>query len=331
MFYCFVKKTINDVPDDEELLIQARYARSINSLIIYDSTREVFLNQFDESICIRNIPVLLRTSYEYYSTTAACIIKNGGILLEAPPEREVIQYWSNYLKPQRWIYLIRNEDLLRCQIEKDLEKKLLSNEYVFLKSSVKGFSKIIKARELLDYKSSFRAVIPRLNKLGINELIISENVKIAIDEYGKLEVRFIVLDNQIISASRFLHSKMHDVDTAFFEAAGIIISNISAKKGFPNNYVLDLAEIVTQNGSYIDVIEFNPISTALCYVNNTIFTCASNVIRSIHAKTGFGYEYCYDFLEGKNTYFSLNDKKNADYTYYIERSKLLDELLTTLE
>ena len=47
---------------------------------------------------------------------------------------------------------------------------------------------------------------------------------------------------------------------------------ISKIKGFPKNYILDIGEFLKDEKLVPDVVELNPITPAMCYVNNSIFT-----------------------------------------------------------
>lgn len=65
----------------------------------------------------------------------------------------------------------------------------------------------------------------------------------------------------------------------------------------------------------IDIVEVNPISSAMCYVNNSIFEEELEIIHDKHTELGIGYEFCYDALVHQERY---QKKINPlfDYTYY---------------
>ena len=68
---------------------------------------------------------------------------------------------------------------------------------------------------------------------------------------------------------------------------------------FPANYALDLGEFIDSNGnSYIDIVELNPISCSMCYVNNSIY---ADVV-------------CYDAIANPKNYDMLRIS-NKSYTY----------------
>ena len=71
---------------------------------------------------------------------------------------------------------------------------------------------------------------------------------------------------------------------------------------FPANYALDLGEFIDSNGnSYIDIVELNPISCSMCYVNNSIY---ADVVP----------EFCYDAIANPKNYDMLRIS-NKSYTY----------------
>ena len=100
-----------------------------------------------------------------------------------------------------------------------------------------------------------------------------------ITQLGTREIRHIILNNQVVNSFRALHSLKHTVPKSHKNIAIHMVDHIRRLGVFPANYALDLGEFIDSNGnSYIDIVELNPISCSMCYVNNSIYT---NVIPEI--------------------------------------------------
>lgn len=74
------------------------------------------------------------------------------------------------------------------------------------------------------------------------------------------------------------------------------------KDGFPSSYVLDMGLFEKNGETFADVVEMNPITTSLCYVNNSIFEEEVQEIAGLKTKWNIGVEYCYDALEHPERY-----------------------------
>ena len=84
---------------------------------------------------------------------------------------------------------------------------------------------------------------------------------------------------------------------------------------FPANYALDLGEFIDSNGnSYIDIVELNPISCSMCYVNNSIYTNVVPEISECQHQLMMGVEFCYDAIANPKNYDMLRIS-NKNYTY----------------
>ena len=91
-------------------------------------------------------------------------------------------------------------------------------------------------------------------------------------QLGTREIRHIILNNQVVNSSRALHSLKHTVPKSHKNIAIHMVDHIRRLGVFPANYALDLGEFIDSNGnSYIDIVELNPISCSICYVNNSIY------------------------------------------------------------
>ena len=95
----------------------------------------------------------------------------------------------------------------------------------------------------------------------------------------------------------------------------LMANHIRSLGVFPANYVLDLGEFVDCNGdSYIDIVELNPISCSMCYVNNSIYADVVPEISECQHQLMMGVEFCYDSIANPKNYDTLRIS-NKNYTY----------------
>ena len=95
----------------------------------------------------------------------------------------------------------------------------------------------------------------------------------------------------------------------------IMVDHIRRLGVFPANYALDLGEFIDSNGnSYIDIVELNPISCSMCYVNNSIYADVVPEIGECQRQLMMGAEFCYDAIANPKNYDMLRIS-NKSYTY----------------
>lgn len=134
-------------------------------------------------------------------------------------------------------------------------------------------------------------------------------------QLGTREIRHIILNNQVVNSSRSLHSLKHTVPKSHKNIAVHMADHIRSLGVFPDNYALDLGEFVDCNGdSYIDIVELNPISCSMCYVNNSIYTNVVPEIGECQHQLMMGVEFCYDAIANPKNYDMLRIS-NKNYTY----------------
>ena len=109
-----------------------------------------------------------------------------------------------------------------------------------------------------------------------------------------------------------LHSLKHTVPKSRKNIAIHIIRRLGV---FPANYALNLGEFIDSNGnSYIDIVELNPISCSMCYVNNSIYADVVPEIGECQRQLMMGAEFCYDAIANPKNYDMLRIS-NKSYTY----------------
>lgn len=124
-----------------------------------------------------------------------------------------------------------------------------------------------------------------------------------------------ILNNQVVNSSRALHSLKHTVPKSHKNIAIHMVDHIRRLGVFPANYALDLGEFIDSNGnSYIDIVELNPISCSMCYVNNSIYADVVPEIGECQRQLMMGAEFCYDAIANPKNYDMLRIS-NKSYTY----------------
>lgn len=70
----------------------------------------------------------------------------------------------------------------------------------------------------------------------------------------------------------------------------------------------------SNGNSYIDIVELNPISCSMCYVNNSIYADVVPEIGECQRQLMMGAEFCYDAIANPKNYDMLRIS-NKSYTY----------------
>lgn len=132
------------------------------------------------------------------------------------------------------------------------------------------------------------------------------------------------MDGRIVSSSRFVRAVKHIVLRSHINKANKIVERIKFIKVFPGNYVLDIGEFIDRNHNvFMDVVELNPLSCSMCYVNNSIFTELFPEIVNEQKQLWMGVEYCYDAIRNPQRY-QVERVANGRYPYkYSERYSFL--------
>ncbi len=300
MYYCFICEDINGLEENDPLKIQVKYADKIGKLILCDIKSAKIMDSTRNVVAINHKEIFLRGTCENYLAAAKIISAAGGILLETIADIEQIESWSKYIKPIRKIYDIKAKDIMEIAFDKEIMDFLVIHDKVFIKTRKKGCSICVSTEKIFSKDLELKKIIKELNPE--TDMLLSPYYEMDEDSYGKKEARFFVFNNEIKSCSRTLHSVKHSVSKRLKETALEVIEKISNISNFPVNYVLDIGVFKDEAATFMDVIELNPITCSLCYVNNSIFNISVPEIEEIVLKFGAGYEYCYDLLSNSNRY-----------------------------
>lgn len=108
--------------------------------------------------------------------------------------------------------------------------------------------------------------------------------------------------------------KLLDASSSFFDhnSSGEIRKIIDDNAAETHKTV---AHLIPDNGnSYIDIVELNPISCSMCYVNNSIYADVVPEIGECQRQLMMGAEFCYDAIANPKDYDMLRIS-NKSYTY----------------
>lgn len=308
LFYCFDQDLVNLNSQNDDTLLQLCYAKALGNAVLFDSSKGIVTDTDGLPVNINDKCLFLRTTSERAVHFLNRLRDFGCELIEEPEDITRLKHWFDYVSPSREIKNFHDTFSLR-HYAFDLPWVRHSSK-VFIKTVRKSYSAVISKEALMDDNYWIERSISR-QILPDEEIVLSRVENIKCDQFGECEWRIFVLNNQVNCASRSLYSLSHRVPDKVFYAAERFVDQLEKTIGFPTYYVLDLME--TTRGQ-LEIVELNPVSSSMCYVNNTIFNDILPEIKQIHKVLGIGYEYCLDALLNPQKYHVL-PQPGIDYTY----------------
>lgn len=309
MYYCFLREDIDGLTNDP-LLIQKEYAQRLGSLCVGSLEQQSIFDDSGLAISIANERVLLRCAYDNLIAGLRLLETHGANLIETEDDVERIEAWYKLGLTDRQIWEVDFSELLAISAK-------LSGvvDKVFLKSQRKGFSAVISTARIAQRDPEVVAFLATQSRKHSNRMILSKYIPIKTDSFGTRETRHVILNNQVTSSSRLIHSVKHTVPKSHKVKAQEVSLQIKKMGTFPSNYVLDLGEFIDVAGkTYVDIVELNPLSCSMCFVNNSIFTVAVPEISECQQQLLMGYEFCYDALRNPRRY-ALMRISSRSYSY----------------
>lgn len=318
MYYCFLNEDIDGL-ENNPLSIQKEYAQRLGVLSIASLTQQDILGPI---IDLANKKVLLRCTYDSLLDGLRLLSERGADLVETESDFEKIECWYKLGLTCRQLREIKFSDLLSDSLETDVAELLQGTDKVFLKSKRKGFSAVVRASRIIQQDPEVISFLEsQCGKYG-QHMLLARYYPLKADSFGTRETRHVILNNQIANSSRLIHSIKHTVPKSHKVKAQAVVNQILEAGTFPSNYILDLGEFIDEAGnSYLDVVELNPLSCSMCYVNNSIFEVSVPEVDEIRSQLLMGYEYCYDAIKNSKNY-ALTRVSNKDYSYISEERYL---------
>lgn len=316
MYFCFVKEEIGVLSPDDPLAIQAQYAIFLGIYCCCDLSHQRILDCNDNPFLIAGKQVFLRTTCDNVATASSLIAKFGGLLLESNDEVNQIEHWFRLSLTDRTFTEVSGGQLLNLMGDSSLITYLKANPTVFLKTVKKGVSAKIPSAKIL---SQDKMVCQFLESYSNTPLILTEALELKYDCLGTKEARFFVFRGEIANGSRYLHSLAHTVPKSLWTAAKAMVNRITLHVDFPQNYVLDMGLFIKDNTTFADIIEINPISSSLCYINNSIFI-NSPIAFEAPEFMGVGAEFLYDAKMNPGRYKKLS--YSAPQNAYLSQAQI---------
>ena len=309
MIYGFIKEDFEHLDERNPLWIQAQYAKYIDQYCEVDLKNGKIKDEYGQNRSVYHQVVLLRASCDNAGRGMKVLAKEGAILVECEKDVKQIESWYELGITQRKIREITYQDILDEKIEINR-----SDSYMFIKSKIKGFSCCVRSERLWEKEKDFMVFLESQCKQWGECLLLCRAIKLKSDSLGKRETRHVVINNKVINSSRHTIALVHTVSERYKIYAQKIADLICKKGNFPNSYVLDIGEFVEKDKNYLDVVEINPLTTAMCYINNSIFMENTEMDKKDTGKFGMGVEYIMDYKQSPKKYV-LQRTSNGNYEY----------------
>lgn len=315
MKYCFVKQDLEKLDKKDPLYIQSVFARKVDSFLELDLNQKSFNGKipFSEE-------VFLRCTCDSFEIAEQILRSKGIALIEDAKQKAIIERWYKTGIAKREIYELPISEYINGLYNKNIISFLQENSLIFVKSLLKGFSIETTAQRFL-HDSELKELIINKSEGNNTTLLISKCLNLKNDSLGKKETRHFIINGNVENSSRMIHSLMHNCLNSHVRKAKEIVQIIN-RLDFPKSYVLDLGEFEDDGLRFVDVVEINPISLSMCYLNNSIFIQSfDNEVNYIHSQSGMGIEYCYDYSINPERYRSekfVGDRfEYQDETHYV--------------
>lgn len=316
MYYCFVEEDLTGLSDADPLMIQVKYAKHLGLFCCCHLTNGTVTDQKTQTINLECKQVFLRATCSTTVGAMELLNRLGADLVETMEDIHAIEHWDSLSLSKRQIFSVQSDSLFAAAYPSQIEEFLVATPQVFIKSREKNFCVQLPSRKLLEGNAEVLAFFREHNLSCNNEFMLSELLEVKSDSLGPKEARFFVLNGMIANASRTIHSIQHNVPRRFLEKGIHLAKSVSAaQSAFPRNYVIDIGEFTKEGEAFLDIVEMNPVTSSLCYVNNSIFTMEDTEIIDIQKRIGMGAEYCYDSIEKPDRY-SKSRCSGITYTYY---------------
>ena len=268
MLYCFDSKLKRDYSKREMKL-----AKEMSIGILYDSDLNEFIDFFGKKVDIAGKVIFPRTGAKQVYDMNREIINRGGIPILTNSQIDSIMDWPVYYKTRRKTEIIKGKELINPKNIEQIEHEYGSE--IFIKTKDKNFSSIVPVSILKDKNCVFYKTLEYHLE---DEFIISEKVHIESDIFGLKEYRCFVINNELFNISRYTDDVLHPIGQSVLDKALEVIDKV--KGGFPNCYVFDLFEYSKNGKAYIDVVEFNPISSSGLYLYNSVISQSTDILHT---------------------------------------------------
>lgn len=301
MYYCFLLE--DKVPAADPLYIQGVYARRLGCCCVASLKQQAAFDSRGSPIDLSDKKVILRTTCENVAQGLKLLERLGAVSIETETDIAQIESWYALNLTHRRVLETSVDDLLRLDSTNWLCQFISERDFVFIKSKRKGFCGVVRSSRILHPDLELKQYLQNEQAKYGAQLLVSEYQRIKVDSMGKRESRHFIFNGIVANSSRAVHSVRHTVPKSHMENAHEVASRIATLPNFPSNYVLDIGDFILDSGETdTDIIELNPLTTSMCYVNNSVFYTVLPEIEKLHEQYMFGPEHCYDALINPNKY-----------------------------
>ena len=250
MYYCF--------PIDlKEMIPESR----LENVLFFDEDQDCFFDYNHKKVDIKGKKVLIISDIFRLYEMLDLIDEFEGNSINSIEEIEQVKHWPQFIETfHRDVSIITGEDFEDLSFLTYLFERYGVNGSIFLKTVEKDFHGVISIIDAVEPDSPFRKAMKYHLQ---DEFIISPIVTIDQDKLGKKEYRAFIHNRTVTSISRTLHKTYHQIPEQVIHFINGIIAELP--DDFPSYFVLDVASI----NEKLDILEFNPIETAMPYLYNS--------------------------------------------------------------
>lgn len=313
MYYCYsIKKGLFDT--------EMNQAKDLGVYLFYDEDKDLFLDQNNNIIDIKDKKIFPRTGVLQAPTLLNAISKHKGISIIDNIDYEKTLNWPMYINTQRTSIIISGKEIIA---NPDAIIDQFGMDSVFFKTKDKNYSQVIEIDKFLDKESPFYKALETHQD---DEFIISDVVEIIETETGMLEYRAFIVEGEIFNISRAHDYLLGNIPENVLEKLTSMITKLK-DTDFPTSYVMDLFICKgKENKTYVDVLECNPICSSGTYLYNSVLqktsdlvhNCPSRAIPVEKIKFGPASQYGFDVRCGTRAsiYYELPGGFAADITSF---------------
>lgn len=264
MFYCF-----NEISNTFKEEIE--YAKSIDRYIYYNEMKDIFLDKAGNEIDITNLLIFPRSKIQRSRKLIASIIKKKGISIMEEYDFDKTLNWPYYINTKRRNMIISGRQIIA---KNELITDIFDKGQILFKTKEKNFSRIIDISLITGGDLIYSKTIEEHQD---DDFIISEPIDIIKDEFGPLEYRTFIVNQEILNISRISKTLSPSIPKEVIDK--IIETKESLKEtDFPKSYVIDIVIYLDKDGKkVIDVLECNPVIASATFPYNSIFGKSKNL------------------------------------------------------
>lgn len=267
MYYCY---SIKEGLFDGEM----KMAKDLGVYLFYDEEDDLFIDQHDNIIDIKDMKIFPRTGVLQAPTLLNAIVKHQGIGIIDNKDYEKTLNWPRYIKTKRMNTIISGKEILA---NPDAIINQFGTDSVFFKTKDKNYSQVISVEKFLDKESPFYKALQTHQD---DEFIISDVVEIIKEATCPLEYRAFIVEGEIFNISRVHDYLQGSIPHNILEKLISVIDQLK-DTDFPKSYVMDLFVCKDKtNKTYIDVLECNPICSSGTYLYNSVLQKTDDLLHS---------------------------------------------------